>query len=55
MRSPSATTISISLTKEFRDKITAAAAADGRTRSNYIIQVLKKALAAYSDGSTGSA
>ncbi len=45
-RSPEATTISISLSKEFRDKITAAAEADGRTRSNYIIQILKKAIAA---------
>lgn len=39
------TSVTISITEQFRDEIDAAAAAENRTRSNYIVTVLAKKLA----------
>lgn len=44
-RAPGKTSISISVTEEFRDEIDAAAAEDNRTRSNFIVTVLERKIA----------
>ncbi len=53
-RAADSTTITVSLKKSFRDRIDAAAAAEQRSRSNYIVKVLTEAVAAAQGGSPTS-